>query len=255
MVNIPDIGQLTPLRAVPNSEATPRPAHVPGPRTEVESMSTPTTSPTVRPVRGPEVVDAITGLLTDTRYELLSAIPDGVTFTLEQMLSSWDDDTALVDRGIDVRFIYPARVARDPKILEYLNQFAARGAKVRMLASVPNRILVSDRVRAVVPDTADGPGPKALYVTGRPLVRAVYAQFVELWRASTPVGFSTGGLDVDLVRDTLAALQSGLTDEAAARQNGWSVRTYRRRIAAVLALLGANSRFEAGALARAQGWI
>lgn len=218
-------------------------------------MSLPAASPAVTPLRGQELVDALGAMLRDTRYEILSALPDDIPFDVSRLRASWDADMEVLDRGVETRWIYPAKAARDPEILEYLTQFAARGARVRVLASVPNRVLVSDRLRAVVPDTGEGPGPKALLVTGRPLVRAIYAQFVELWRASMPVGFSTGGLDVDLVRDTLRALQSGLTDEAAARQFGWSVRTYRRRIAAVLSLLGTSSRFEAGALAKAQGWI
>ena len=206
-------------------------------------------------VNGPELFTALTAMNSSTKYELLSALPDSMPFDVGMLRTSWDDDVASLERGVDTRWIYPAKAARDPEILEYLTQIAARGAKVRVLASVPNRILISDRVRAVVPDTGEGPGPKALFITGRPLVRAIYTQFVEMWRASMPVGFSTGGLDVDLVRDTLSALQTGLTDEAAARQFGWSLRTYRRRIAAVLSLLGTTSRFEAGALARTQGWI
>ncbi|MEJ7648458.1 MAG: hypothetical protein WKF57_05305 [Nakamurella sp.] len=206
-------------------------------------------------VNGPELFTALTAMNSSTKYELLSALPDSMPFDVAMLRTSWDDDVASLERGVDTRWIYPAKAARDPEILEYLTQIAARGAKVRVLASVPNRILISDRVRAVVPDTGEGPGPKALFITGRPLVRAIYTQFVEMWRASMPVGFSTGGLDVDLVRDTLSALQTGLTDEAAARQFGWSLRTYRRRIAAVLSLLGTTSRFEAGALARTQGWI
>lgn len=218
-------------------------------------MTAPTAKPAVMSVNGPELFTALTAMNSSTKYELLSALPDSMPFDVGMLRTSWDDDVASLERGVDTRWIYPAKAARDPEILEYLTQIAARGAKVRVLASVPNRILISDRVRAVVPDTGEGPGPKALFITGRPLVRAIYTQFVEMWRASMPVGFSTGGLDVDLVRDTLSALQTGLTDEAAARQFGWSLRTYRRRIAAVLSLLGTTSRFEAGALARTQGWI
>lgn len=218
-------------------------------------MTAPTAKPAVMSVNGPELFTALTAMNSSTKYELLSALPDSMPFDVAMLRTSWDDDVASLERGVDTRWIYPAKAARDPEILEYLTQIAARGAKVRVLASVPNRILISDRVRAVVPDTGEGPGPKALFITGRPLVRAIYTQFVEMWRASMPVGFSTGGLDVDLVRDTLSALQTGLTDEAAARQFGWSLRTYRRRIAAVLSLLGTTSRFEAGALARTQGWI
>ncbi len=193
-----------------------------------------------------------------TKYEWLSALPDNGRYDVQRMRTSWDMDTEMLDRGVDLRVVYPVRAARSPEMMEYLTQFAARGARVRVIGSVPNRMIVSDRVRAIVPESPEGteaPSGRALLVGGKVLVRALYNEFLALWRASLPVGFSTGGLDVELVRDTLKALMEGLTDEAASRRYGWSLRTYRRRIAAVMELLGTTSRFEAGVLAREQGWI
>jgi DNA-binding NarL/FixJ family response regulator len=51
----------------------------------------------------------------------------------------------------------------------------------------------------------------------------------------------------------LRLLSAGQKDEAAARSMGVSVRTYRRRVAELMALLGAESRFQAGERARALG--
>lgn len=220
-------------------------------------MSAPTTSSAsaVEPLNDRRAVSqALQRLMARTRYEFLSVLPDG-QYDVAQLRSSWDPDVEMLNRGIDLRVIYPAQAARRPEIMEYISQFAARGAKVRVLGSVPNRLVVSDRVNAVVPESPEAPTGRALLVTGKVLVRALYTEFLGLWRASLPVGFSTGGLDVEMVRDTLLALSKGQTDEAAARQNGWSLRTYRRRVAAVMDLLGTTSRFEAGSLAREQGWI
>lgn len=50
----------------------------------------------------------------------------------------------------------------------------------------------------------------------------------------------------DQTSKVLCALGSGATDEAAARELGMSLRTYRRRVAELLANLGAASRFQAG---------
>jgi len=217
------------------------------------------TDPAVQPLRDGRAIGAAIGRLSEmTKYELLSALPDDAHYDVQVMRSSWDQDVALMDRGIDMRVVYPAGAVRTPEMMEYLAQFAARGAKVRIIGKVPNRMMVSDRVRAIIPEAPDPeeiPSGRALLVNGKVLVRALYNEFLSLWRASLPVGFSTGGLDVELVRNTLKALMAGLTDEAAARKYGWSLRTYRRRIAAVMDLLGTTSRFEAGALAREQGWI
>lgn len=57
------------------------------------------------------------------------------------------------------------------------------------------------------------------------------------------------------MREILAVLNCGVTDELAAKQLGVSPRTIRRRVAAVLDLLGATSRFEAGAKAVQAGWL
>lgn len=212
-------------------------------------------SPAVRVLDGPqETRKVLASMLHSTKYEALSVLPDA-PLDVRMLRSSWDIDVELLDRGIDVRVIYPAQAARTPDVMEYLSQFAARGARVRVLGHVPNRMVISDRARAVALETPDLPNGRVLLVSGKVLVRALYTEFIGLWRASLPVGFSSGGLDVDLVRGTLHALSSGLTDEAVAKKNGWSLRTYRRRIAAVMELLGTTSRFEAGALAREQGWI
>ena len=47
-------------------------------------------------------------------------------------------------------------------------------------------------------------------------------------------------------RALLRMLTTGLTDEAAARRMGMSLRTYRRRVAELMRLLEAESRFQAG---------
>ncbi|MGI5399732.1 DNA-binding response regulator [Streptomyces sp. CA-135486] len=54
----------------------------------------------------------------------------------------------------------------------------------------------------------------------------------------------------DEARRILRMLSEGHTDETASRQLGMSLRTYRRRVAELMALLGATSRFQAGIRAR-----
>lgn len=215
--------------------------------------------PSVKPLEDLRAIGAaIDRMDSMTKFEWLSALPDNGRYDVRLMRTSWEMDIGMLDRGVDLRVIYPARAARSPEMMEYLTQFAARGAKVRVIGTVPNRMVVSDRVRAIVPEMPEAnesPSGRALLVGGKVLVRALYNEFLGLWRASLPVGFSTGGLDVELIKETLVALADGLTDDAAARKYGWSLRTYRRRIAAVMELLGTTSRFEAGALATEQGWI
>ncbi|MFD0383713.1 helix-turn-helix transcriptional regulator [Streptomyces stramineus] len=55
--------------------------------------------------------------------------------------------------------------------------------------------------------------------------------------------------------EILRLLGEGYTDEAAARELDISVRTYRRRVADIMRLLGARSRFQAGVHASGIGLL
>ena len=85
--------------------------------------------------------------------------------------------------------------------------------------------------------------------TSPALVGGVYSLFAAAWEAATDLGSYLRGEVPDLApeaREILRALGAGLTDEAAARQLGTSLRTYRRRVAELMAALEAGSRFQAG---------
>ncbi|MCX2971393.1 MULTISPECIES: helix-turn-helix transcriptional regulator [Streptomyces] len=91
-------------------------------------------------------------------------------------------------------------------------------------------------------------------VRDRRTVRALESLFDTAWEGA--VDFDVlAGVDGELVRaveedgplaKVLALLRAGWTDAAAARELGWSVRTYRRRVADLKSRLRARSRFEAG---------
>jgi DNA-binding NarL/FixJ family response regulator len=56
-------------------------------------------------------------------------------------------------------------------------------------------------------------------------------------------------------REILRLMGGGYKDETAARHLGLSLRTYRRRVAEILALLDAESRFQAGLRAHELGLL
>jgi DNA-binding NarL/FixJ family response regulator len=88
------------------------------------------------------------------------------------------------------------------------------------------------------------------------MVRSFQAQFAAMWKSAHSVGIGAeDSLGSETVQQTLDILKSGVTDEVAARRLGVSVRTIRRRVAAVMELLGAESRFEAGVKAVQAGWL
>lgn len=88
-------------------------------------------------------------------------------------------------------------------------------------------------------------------------VRSVESLFESAWRASTDlVAYDAQVADIRMLAPrVLDLLSEGVKDETAARMLGMSVRTYRRRVAELMAALGAESRFQAGSRARELGLV
>ncbi len=147
------------------------------------------------------------------------------------------------------KLLGPAALA-DESGREHLSELVARGAEVRIVTgTLPHETILIDRHCAILAG-ADAPGPRPYTVTTAPtLVGAVYSLFEVAWEAATDLAAFLRAerphLDAGS-RAVLRALGSGATDEAAARELGISVRTYRRRVAELLDALGAGSRFQAG---------
>jgi hypothetical protein len=133
---------------------------------------------------------------------------------------------------------------------EHLREVADRGAQVRIAATpLPQETIIIDRRIAILtgPDTL---GDREYTVTTAPtLIGGVCALFEAAWETATDIATYLGPdpsrLDIQS-RAILRALGSGVTDQAAARKLGLSLRTYRRRVADLLDTLDANSRFQAG---------
>jgi DNA-binding CsgD family transcriptional regulator len=85
------------------------------------------------------------------------------------------------------------------------------------------------------------------------LVQALIAIFDAAWRVGLPVPHSSrdAGLDDRL----LAMLAAGLKDEAIARNLRISLRTVRRRVAALMESVGAQTRFQLGSAAERRGLL
>jgi hypothetical protein len=98
-------------------------------------------------------------------------------------------------------------------------------------------------------DSAPGKDREYTVTTTATLVAGVHALFQAAWDTATDfhafLHTDRPHLDSD-GRMILRSLGSGLTDESAARRLGLSLRTYRRRVADLLIVLDADSRFQAG---------
>ncbi|MGO4430835.1 response regulator transcription factor, partial [Streptomyces sp. MCAF7] len=90
------------------------------------------------------------------------------------------------------------------------------------------------------------------------VIEALQTLFDGIWRNAVVVNERVDFGDhprMEMVRPILEWLRLGVTDEVAARELSVSVRTYRRYVAEIMALLGASSRFQAGVRAAELGLL
>lgn len=142
--------------------------------------------------------------------------------------------------------LYGSQSALTPAVREA--QVAA-GTHVRV-HPVPFTLLVVGHELAVVGQVGDVPGGHR--VVDPVTVADLRALFLRLWSDSAPV---TGDPVCNDVLWLVRLLTSGLPDTAAAARMGVSLRTYRRRIADLSAVLGVSGRFAAGVEADRRGII
>ncbi|GCE01108.1 DNA-binding response regulator [Embleya hyalina] len=139
----------------------------------------------------------------------------------------------------------------------HLRLVQGSGALVRISrAPLPHETILIDR-RVMILAGPETPAGRAYTVTTSPtLVDGVRSLFLAIWDAAvdldTHLRDDVTTLDAE-GRAILEALGSGRTDESAAKRLGVSLRTYRRRVAELMATLDADSRFQAGLRAGEQG--
>jgi DNA-binding NarL/FixJ family response regulator len=163
-----------------------------------------------------------------------------------RVLSRADAATA----SFTVRKLWSPLALADEAQRAYLRQLDGAGAQVRISsAPLPHETLILDRRVAILAGQPSPLGREFTVTTSPVLVGGVYSLFSAAWEAATDLGPYLSGDVPELspeAREILRALGAGLTDEAAARRLGTSLRTYRRRVAELMAALEAGSRFQAG---------
>jgi sugar-specific transcriptional regulator TrmB/DNA-binding CsgD family transcriptional regulator len=168
-------------------------------------------------------------------------------------------DAELADRGVAQKSLCHEAIRGNPASAAYAAWMVDIGAQVRTAPALPNRLLIVDRATAVVPVDPDTPGQGAVLITTPGIVAALAELFDQAWAKAVPFEDGQGhdaatGLS-SAESELLRLLATGLTDEAAAKRLGVSVRTIKRRMEDLMRRLEAGSRFEAGAKAAKRGWL
>jgi hypothetical protein len=211
-------------------------------------------------VRGEEELFARTAHLFATATELDCAANDLNTWVSRRPPDESPEPTGVPVRragGVRVRKIYRPAVVLDPRSGTQLALSRAAGAEIRITQDEINETIILDR-RIVILAGDLSAGVRGYSVIPLPeVVQGVLSLFEAAWRGATDLDVydaQTAELRL-LAPRVLEFLASGCKDETAARALGLGVRTYRRRVAELMAALGADSRFQAGVRARELGLV
>ncbi|MFD7969401.1 DNA-binding response regulator [Streptomyces clavifer] len=152
--------------------------------------------------------------------------------------------------GFTTRKLLSPLALADEENRAHLRLVRSRGALVRISGSpLPHETILIDR-RVMILAGLETPAGREYTVTTSPtLVDGVHSLIRAIWDSAMDLDAylrsDVPHLDAE-GRMILDALGSGLTDASAARRLGVSLRTYRRRVAELMAVLEAGSRFQAG---------
>jgi len=160
--------------------------------------------------------------------------------------------------GATVRKVYRSGVLLDPVATRRLEQLRDQhGAQVRLTTDEINETIVLDRRVAILAGDVRAGRRSYSVITQPEAVQGVMSLFDAAWRSATDLAvFDARIAEIRaMAPQVLDLLGQGVKDETAARAMGMGVRTYRRRVAELMAALGATSRFQAGVRARELGLV
>lgn len=160
--------------------------------------------------------------------------------------------------GRRIRKVYRSGMLLDAAWRQRMGAVLAHpGVEVRVTADEMNETIILDERLAILAGDERGGERSYSLITQRETVRGVMSLFETAWRSATDMAvYDAEVAEIrELAPHVLDLLTQGVKDEAAARELGLGVRTYRRRVAELMAALGAESRFQAGVRARELGLV
>jgi DNA-binding CsgD family transcriptional regulator len=198
-----------------------------------------------------DLVDVMVTLVANTSGEMLFLRPDQwflptgarMDVAVRQAMAS----------GRPSRVIYPAKAIETGPASVHARALA--GERIRVLPELPTRMAVFGAEAAVLPELWGSPAGSRLLIRQPAIVSVCVAYFDELWTHAVTVPGLGAELGAGERSQLLELLARGAKDEQIARTMAMSLRTVRRRVAAMMAELGVDSRFQAGMEAVRRGWL
>jgi DNA-binding CsgD family transcriptional regulator len=153
--------------------------------------------------------------------------------------------------GKEFRLLLPAEHVNDEDIIESMRKLIRPGVEIRFAAKTITSLTIFGNLAASTLTDPNDYFSDRLLIRTTALVSIFDDYFDAIWRVGTPLAREKED-DVD---EVLLLMAQGLKDEAIAAQLNLSLRTVRRRIADVLDMVGAESRFQAGLEVARRGLI
>jgi len=171
------------------------------------------------------------------------------------LLPGWVEDALALQRHAFNRLLFEVmdeEALRVEGIQELSRVAVARGSQMRV-TEVPFRLHLYDRRFALVAVDFVDSRAGALVIREPGLLASFTELHARMWQRGRKWDGAAGSA-VDLA-DVLSELLQGATDESGAQHLHISLRTYRRKVKDLLELLGAASRFQAGAVAEHRRYL
>lgn len=204
------------------------------------------------------VQSRISELAASSTSECMTFTPGGAQ-SQEAMEASKPLDREVIGRGVVMRTVYLDSFRNDPRTSEYAHWLTELGGQVRTVPVLPVRMVLVDRKVALLPVDALNTRKGAIQLQSPGVVAALIDLFERVWAEAVPLGAppmrrQENGL-TPREQELLKLLAQGMTDAAAGKSLGLSLRTVRRMTADLSERLNARSRFEAGLRAGQRGWL
>ncbi|MFB6719989.1 LuxR C-terminal-related transcriptional regulator [Kribbella sp. NPDC056345] len=166
-------------------------------------------------------------------------------------------DQHIMARGAECRYLASESQLKSRIGQEWVEFLRDVGGKLRVVPSVPFKLVIFDGESAVMPLDPDRYEAGAVVHHSKAVVRMAIEMYEHYWRQAdrsferTPEPGELSAQESEFLR----FLVQGATDEQVARKLGVSMRTVRRMAAKLGEQVGASGRFELGVRAAQRGWV
>ncbi len=196
---------------------------------------------------GTAINNFLASMVTDAEEELLTAQPQDRR-GVKQLDETSARTIAALERGVKMRTLYQHAARRGAATRKYVAAVTAAGAEVRTLDEFFNRLIVVDRMIAIIPSHEGLVA--AMVISERSTVGYLVDMFERHWERARPFTSSETTLVRDIAAEqramTIRMLLEGRADPAGAKRLGVSPRTYAGYVADLKSEFEVETRFQLG---------